>query len=203
MQPSASNPAELARLGTHLEQHRERLTRMIDRRMTAAIRGRFSAEDVIQETFREATQQWTRSAQPGDGTREPTAFTWLYRVALQKYIDTFRAATADLRDARKDWPLPEDSVLQIGRGFIADNSGPLSHLQQQEMAQMVLVAMSELNERDRNIILMRVVDELTFGEISELLEVSENTAAVTFARSLRRLRDACKRKSDDFESASG
>ena len=50
-----------------------------------------------------------------------------------------------------------------------------------------------LRAADREIVLLRGYDELSFQEIGELLDISENTATVRYVRALRRLKDLWKR----------
>jgi RNA polymerase sigma-70 factor (ECF subfamily) len=49
-------------------------------------------------------------------------------------------------------------------------------------------AVASLSARDQHVIELRVYEERSYAEISELMGVSESTARIQFYRSLRRLR---------------
>jgi RNA polymerase sigma-70 factor (ECF subfamily) len=64
-------------------------------------------------------------------------------------------------------------------------------------------ALATLKENDREILLMRHFDALTFAEAATVLGVTENTATVRYVRALERLRrlwpegDSRKGSNDD------
>src|SRR5690242_16499557 len=111
--PPSSLP-EPALLGALLEEHRPRLLAMIKRRLAPALAARLSPEDVLNEAFLHAQRRWRHFE--ARATLSPYA--WLYRIVLDRVIETWRQETRARRDARRDLPWPEESSLQLGLGLV-------------------------------------------------------------------------------------
>jgi RNA polymerase sigma factor (sigma-70 family) len=132
------------------------------RYLTAAV-GANDAADVFQETFLAALR-----AYPGLRT-DANLRGWLFTVARNKALDHHRAR------ARRPIPVaavPEDVRL--------DNTEPTDP---------VWDAVRALPERQRHAVLLRYAADLSYGEIGEVLGVSEVTArqhASTGVRALRK-----------------
>ena len=132
-----------------LAQHREFLRRLLELRIEPALRGRFDASDVIQETLLVASQRIDDFL-----TRRPTSFRlWLRRKALERLIDLRRAHEAQKRDVAREVPLTDVSSLAIARYLLS--GGPSGPLRQRELAEVVRQAIAELREIDCEVLLLR------------------------------------------------
>ena len=58
----------------------------------------------------------------------------------------------------------------------------------EEERQQVARALDELSDQDREILVLRYLDQITFGEIAAILDISESAARLRHYRALRRLR---------------
>ncbi len=102
---SPSSVADLAALGRLFEEHRPRLLAMLARRIDPKLHARLDADSILQETYLVARRRWSDFQ-----TSSMTAYSWLYRLALDTLIETWRRETRGPRDARRDLPLPEGNA---------------------------------------------------------------------------------------------
>lgn len=105
------------------------------------------------------------------------------------YISVRHAALAVLR---KQQPLYEDidDVLQ-GTDF-TDVATPEQALMHKELQQHIGLAIGALPHRCKQVFMMSRFDDLTYWEIGEILDISENTVENHLVRALSHLRKALK-----------
>ncbi len=118
-------------------------------------RDRHAAEDLCQETFLRAFAHLHRF-QPG------TNFTaWIYRIGHNAFANQCRAA-------RKREPLPDD-LYDRGQGPVEEAVG-------REAAEDVARALEQLPTDYRAALLLRIEEDLSFRQIAEVLNLTEETA---------------------------
>jgi RNA polymerase sigma-70 factor (ECF subfamily) len=114
------------------------------------------AEDLVQESFLKALAG-LRKFQAGTNFRA-----WLFRIAHNNYVNQCRAA------AHRRQPLPED---------LPDSQfGPLDQAVRAEMLQNLRRAIHRLPAEFRAALLLRVEEGLSFRQIAEILDLTEETA---------------------------
>ena len=135
------------------------------------------AEEVAQQAFINA---WNNL----QGFRGGAAFrTWLYRI-------TMNLATSHLRKkARRGGDTAE---LDHDRTEQENSPGPLDRLIRDEAARHALAACDTLGHKQRSVVLLRIVHELSYREISEIVGCSEQTAKVHFHYGVENLRKRLK-----------
>lgn len=105
-----------------------------------------------------------------------TVRSWLYRIAIN-------CSLSWIRDHRREEPseLAEDSLTEmpIAPGRIAGAQEGIR----------LRAAIAQLPPKQRMTLELRVFDELSFKEVAELAECSENTAKVNFHYAVKKLRD--------------
>jgi RNA polymerase sigma-70 factor (ECF subfamily) len=117
---------------------------------------RHLAEDLAQETFLKAFAG-VRTFQPG------TNFSaWLFRIGHNNFANQYRAA------ARRREPLPDDLATA--------QPGPLEEAMSAETLQGLARAVGRLPADFRSALLLRVEEGLSFREIAEVLNLTEETA---------------------------
>ena len=114
-------------------------------------------EDLSQETFLRAMRRWD-TFKKGTNLRA-----WLLRIATNAFFDVRRK-----KKILKINALAEDIV---GDGKAVD-----SDLENAEEAALIRLAMKELSELTRLVFHLRVTEELSFKEISELADITEVAA---------------------------
>lgn len=180
---ASGNPAALGQL---LQLERAYLRRLIDLRLEPALRGRVDPSDVVQETVIVASQRIDEFL-----ARRPTTFKlWIRRKALERLIDLRRHHLADKRSVKNEIHLTDASSLLIARR--GNLHSPSDIVQRKEEAEQIRRAVAELDDKDREILLLRHVEELSNNEIAEILAVTVETASRRYGRAVRRLAQRIK-----------
>jgi RNA polymerase sigma-70 factor (ECF subfamily) len=177
-----------------LAQHREPVRRMIDLRLDPAIAARVDASDVVQEVLLEASRRL-------DGyLREPSMpfHLWLRHIAKDHIIDAHRRhRQAQRRGVDREQPVvpaafADHSSIELAAQFIDQELTPASAAMQQELQRRLHLAIAELDEDDREIVLMRHFEQLSNQDVAALLDLTEPAASMRHLRALRRLRELLK-----------
>jgi RNA polymerase sigma-70 factor (ECF subfamily) len=108
---------------------------------------------------------------------------WLYRIAIN-------CALSWIRDHRREVPTEVDDLLDLGDGA-AETAQPsaVGRLERRDREDALRAAVAKLPPKQRMVLELRVFDDLSFREVAELAECSENTAKVNFHYALKRLRE--------------
>jgi RNA polymerase sigma-70 factor (ECF subfamily) len=115
-----------------------------------------AAEDLAQETFLKALANLGKF-------RAGTNFSaWLFRIGHNNFANQYRAA------ARRRDPLPED--------LPAPGTGPAEEAVSKEALQELARALERLPVEFRAALLLRVEEGLSFRQIADVLDLTEETA---------------------------
>ena len=192
---------EQAACGHLLERHRQRLRRMIAVRLDSRVAGRADASDVLQEALTVAAEQM-----PGYLDRRPLPFyPWLRQIAWQQIAQLHRrhvraAKRSVLREVSDDLRLADGSALALADRLLASSrSSPSARLQRRELQDQVRTALLQLKERDREILIMRYLEELAPQEIAAVLSISPGAVSMRHARALRQLRNVLREALGEIE----
>lgn len=166
------------------ERHRDQLRRVVELRLTPELKARFDASDVIQEAHLEAYRRLDDYL-----AREPMPFRiWIRKTAQQRLQKLKRSHLhAKLRSVSREQPFPEESSLMIASRFLAPAKSISQQLAKQEYQRLVQEAVGELDELDREILLMRIVEGLAHGDIAQVLDLSSDAVRQRFGRALIKL----------------
>jgi RNA polymerase sigma-70 factor, ECF subfamily len=130
-------------------------------------RDREESRDITQETFIRAYRKL------GEYRAEASFRAWLFRIAMNLAIDTVRRGqrrrTTGFDEARL--AVDDDGAFAV----IHREDGPGRLLERKRLHQRILAAIDELNEDHRQIILLREVENLSYKDISEILDIPEGT----------------------------
>ena len=154
------------------------------------VRNADDAEDVVQETF-------VRLWRAGDAVELESVRGWLLRVARNLCLDALRR-----RKVRETARAGADQVSERGRlGIeIAEDDGRERSLEVSDLGsgalraelaldvQRMVRAMDELKEPQRSIILLREVQDYTYEEIAEALDLSLSAVKVYLHRARKKIR---------------
>lgn len=179
--PSAANDL--------LEQHRAALRRMIALRLDRGVARRIDASDVVQDVLLEASQ---RLADYLQDPRMPFHL-WLRHLALDRMIDLHRRHHAQRRDVGRERALQAGSLsnkssLDLAAQLQDQELTPAAAALRKELAGRFLSALDQLDESDREIILLRHVEQMGNSEAAEALGLAPAAAGMRYLRALRRLR---------------
>jgi RNA polymerase sigma-70 factor, ECF subfamily len=176
--------------GPLLERHRQRLRHMIAVRLDPRLRARVDPSDVVQESLAEADRKLSDYAR-----RRPVPFyPWLRSLAWERLVHMHRRhIRAQRRSVRRELaarpPLPEDPVEQLAQRLAGRGSSPSARLQRSELRGLVQTALARLSEDDREVLVLRYLEDLSTREIAAVLGLSESAVKMRQLRALQRLRE--------------
>jgi RNA polymerase sigma-70 factor (ECF subfamily) len=170
--------------------HREPLRRMVALRLDPALAARLDASDVVQDVLLEAHRRLS------DYLRNPTMpfSLWLRHIAKDHLIDAHRRhRLAQRRSLDREQPLAparldDQSSFELAGQLLDQEATPASAAIQHELQKRLDRAIAELDEEDREIILMRHGEQLSNQEVAAVLDLSEAAASMRYLRAVRRLR---------------
>lgn len=172
-----------------LEGHRDRLRRMVAARMDRRIAARLDPSDVVQEALAEA------HGELGGYLRDrPLPFyPWLRRFAWERLMKLHRFHLLSQRRSvsREEMAgpaLPDESVLRLADRLLATGTSPSRQMHRDEQASRVRAALAELAPNDREILVMRHLEQMETDEIASALGLGAGALRVRLLRALRRLR---------------
>jgi RNA polymerase sigma-70 factor (ECF subfamily) len=167
-----------------LDRHRPDLLRFVELRMDPKMRGRVDPSDVVQETQLEVYRRL------GDFlTRRPMPFhIWLRKTAYERLLMARRQhVEAAQRAVGRERRLPDRSSLLFARRIIARGSTPSQRLGRRELSRRLHRLLAELSDTDREILVMRNLEERSYPEIACILGVEPAAARQRHGRALIRL----------------
>ena len=173
-----------------LTNHREPLRRMIDLRLDPALAARVDASDIVQDVLLEAHRRLE------EYLRNPVMpfRLWLRHIAKDHVIDAHRRhRLAQRRSLDREQPivpavLADHSSLELAAQLLDQEQTPASAAIQRELQRKLDSAIAELDEDDREVILLRHREQLSNQQVAEALGLSEAAASMRDLRAIRRLR---------------
>src|SRR5579871_6204597 len=200
MQPATPDTEELvllAREGNEaardnlLAVHRDRLRRMVAVRMDQRLMARLDPSDVVQEALLDAAGKL-----PDYLREQPIPFyPWLRRLTWdvlsrlhEQHLRTHKRSVA--REQPGGFALSDDSALDLARWLVDSGTSPSGKAVKEEMSARVRAALDELGEMDREVLVLRYLEQLSTHEIASVLAITEGAVKTRHLRALRRLRAA-------------
>jgi RNA polymerase sigma-70 factor (ECF subfamily) len=172
-----------------LVRHRKRLRQMIALRMDRRLAARLDPSDVVQETLAEAVQQLSDYFR----NRPLPFYPWLRQLACDRLAELHRrhiqaGKRTVTREQRWTPLLPDESVLELAGRLLARGSSPSARLRRQEVCDRVQAALAQLAEHDREVLVLRHLEQLSTREIAAVLGITEGAVYARHLRALERLR---------------
>jgi RNA polymerase sigma-70 factor (ECF subfamily) len=171
-------------LGELIARHRDAVRRFVELRMDPKVRGRIDASDVVQEAHLEAVRRIEDYL-----ARRPMPFhLWLCRTAYENLIRLRRQhVEAAARAVGRENPMPDRSSVLIARQVLS-GIAPDRLAEEAELAGRVHDALAQLDEVDREVLLLRTFEGLSNAEAAAVLDVEPSAASKRYGRALLRLR---------------
>jgi RNA polymerase sigma-70 factor, ECF subfamily len=173
-----------------LAKHRQRLCQLIEVRLDRRLRPRIDPSDIVQDALAEASHKLCEYAR-----RRPLPFyPWLRRLVWERLLQVHRQhVRAQRRSVRREelcgLALPDESAGDLAERLVACGSSPSGRLQHSEQRQRVQQALARLGEADREVLILRYLEDLSTAEIAAVLELTESAVKMRQLRGLQRLRD--------------
>jgi RNA polymerase sigma-70 factor, ECF subfamily len=169
---------------------RDRLWRMVQARLDRRLRGRVDPDDILQEAYLDATRRIAHFA----NEPEMSFFLWLRLIVGQTLIDVHRRhLEAQRRDAGRDVSIagrgsPDASSASLAGYLVAHLTSPSQAAIRAEMEAQLGRAIDSLDPIDREVLVLRHFEELTNGEVAEVLGLQVKAASIRYVRAIARLK---------------
>jgi RNA polymerase sigma-70 factor (ECF subfamily) len=176
--------------GQLLARHRERLRRMIAVRLDRRLAARIDPSDVVQEALAAADQKLSTYLRQ----RPVPFYPWLRQLAWERLIELHRQhiyaqKRSVTREEAQDPALPDESVLELADRLLARGSSPSAQLLRAEQRALVQAALRRLAPHDREVLVLRHLEQLSTAEMADVLGISEGAVKTRHLRALQRFRD--------------
>ncbi len=176
-------------LGLLLNEHRDKLNRMIRCRMDRRLQGRVDPSDVLQEACVEAVKRYSEFQQQ---TKMPF-YLWLRFLTLQQLMIVHRKhLTVKMRSITSEDRIVGDlltapNVAALAEMLSGTITSPSSAFQRKELQVRLHAALDALDPKDREILALRHFEQLNTVESAQVLDISEGLASTRYGRALRKL----------------
>lgn len=173
-----------------LARHRETIRRQIAARMDRVVQSRVDASDIVQDVMIEANRRLV------DYLENPAMpfRLWLRHMARDRLIDAHRRhRVAASRSVDREVSLheagPHDGIAPVVADAMVDRElTPAAAATWGELQRRFAAAVEQLDDVDRQIVLLRHFEHLSTAEAAELLGLSKPAAGMRYLRAMRRLR---------------
>jgi RNA polymerase sigma-70 factor (ECF subfamily) len=147
------------------------------------------ASDIVQEALADAGRELSEYLRD-----RPLSFCpWLYRLAADRLTQAHRHhLKAQARAVGREWPgtlgLADEPARQLADYLAASGTSPSQGLLRDELCQRLRAALDRLAPKDRDVLAMCYLEDLSFAEIAAILGITEGAAKVRHFRALERIR---------------
>jgi RNA polymerase sigma-70 factor, ECF subfamily len=157
----------------------------IDRRLAA----RIDPSDVVQEALADAGQALSEYLRH----RPLPFYAWLRRFAWDRLVELHRRhVLAERRSVAREEPWAaawtDPSAVALVDCLIASGTSPSHRVYREELRERVQAALALLPPRDREVLILFYMEELTAAEIGAVLAITEGAVRTRHVRALERLR---------------
>ncbi|MEQ1826930.1 MAG: sigma-70 family RNA polymerase sigma factor [Pirellula sp.] len=182
-------PAESQEFAQRFAEFHGELHSFLDRRLNQKLRRRLDTSDLLQETQLAALQRYPAYCQ----TPAIPFRVWLLLTAKQQLIQAYRTHLAtEKRTLDREIAWSDCSSMLIAQGLAVSESTPSEHVGKEEIVALVNVAVDRMHDLDREILLMRSVENRPYEEIAILLDTNPEAARQRYGRALIKLRTAMR-----------
>lgn len=174
-----------------IDRHREAVRRLVRMRMDQAIAQRVDASDIVQDVMFEASRRLE------DYIKDPVMpfHLWLRQLAKDRIIDMHRRhRAAQKRSVDREQPVAsfgddDKSAADLAQLLRDAELTPAAASVRRELEQRFVEAINQLDDVDREIILMRHFEHLSSAEAASALNLTPAAAGMRYLRALKRMRE--------------
>ncbi|MEM7231036.1 MAG: sigma-70 family RNA polymerase sigma factor [Planctomycetota bacterium] len=161
---------------------RQTLLSRIDRKLPARLRSKLDTEDILHDAFLRAM----RGLKLFEAKNEKAFFAWVYSIAKNLLIDSCRRRSVD----NVHFAQGEDQDAPRASQVVAERRRPESLLQKREWVHSIL---SQLREKDAEVIRLHKLDGLSFAQIAERWGKTPGAVQRFYSRAAKQFRDTANR----------
>jgi len=172
-----------------LVSHSARLRQMVALRLDRRLSARFDPSDVVQEALADADQALSEYLRH----RPLPFYAWLRRFAWDRLVELHRRhVLAQRRSVDREEPRAaawaDPSAVALVDRLIASGTSPSNRVYREELRARVQAALALLPPRDREVLVLLYMEELSVAEIGAVLGMTEGAVRTRHVRALERLR---------------
>ncbi|HVA46033.1 MAG TPA: sigma-70 family RNA polymerase sigma factor [Pirellulales bacterium] len=161
-----------------LGRQRDRLKNVLTLRMDKRLKARLDPLDVIQESM----------------MVEVPFYVWLRSLTFERLIDMQRAhlyakRRSVSREERSVLSLPDESAAELASRLVDVAADPQAGMVRDELRARVRAGLDRLSPDDREVLVLRHLEQLSVAETAAALGIKEGTVKVRALRALKRLRE--------------
>jgi RNA polymerase sigma-70 factor, ECF subfamily len=180
-----------------LTRHQDRLRKLIAYRMDRRLAARLDPSDVVQDVLIEAARKL-----PDYMRERPLPFyPWLRQIACDRLIELYRQhIQAQKRSVRREEPdaiaLPDESLAELASRLVTSATSPSQRLLRKEIQERIRNALKRLAGRDREVLEIRHLEQLSVAETAAVLGISQAAVKTRHLRALQRLQELLGHQED-------
>jgi RNA polymerase sigma-70 factor (ECF subfamily) len=178
--------------------HRERLRRMVAVRMDRRLAPRMDPSDIVQDVLADADRELSDFLR-----RRPVPFyPWLRQLAWDRLIEVHRRHVgAGKRSVKREEmgvrDLPDESALLLADRLLDRSNSPSQRAVREETRRRVRTAIAQLPDRDREVLVLRHLEQLSTAQTAAVLGVSDSVIKTRHVRALDRLERVLRASEED------
>jgi RNA polymerase sigma-70 factor (ECF subfamily) len=162
---------------------------MVAMRLDRRLAPRLDPSDVVQEALADAAERLSDYLRD----RPLPFYPWLRRLAWDRLVELHRhhgrARRSVAREEPQGFHLPAESVAVLVERIAASRTSPSGALIRLELRERVRAGLAALGARDREVLALRYLEQLTTSETAAVLGISEGAVKSRLMRAILRLRD--------------
>ena len=164
-----------------------RLRGMIEKRISPRLKGRVDVEVVFQNALKGLLKSLESKRPKSDAELR----SWIFKRTWSRWQDELRKWSTGARDVIREEPIPSGSDMALVGGIgVATNFG---------LKETVERIQEALKPIDFQIVELRIVDELSYQELAEFLNLTPESVRKRFIRALLKIKEVV---SSPFSSSS-
>jgi RNA polymerase sigma-70 factor (ECF subfamily) len=170
-----------------LARHRARLRQMVAVHLDRRVAARVDPSDVVQEALADAADKLDNYLRQ----RPLPFYPWLRRLTWERLVKLHRRHIAAGRRSvtrEEPAPLPDESAMELARRLVAPGMSPSNLVLRQELQGRVQAALAALPWRDREVLVLRYLEQLSTAEVAAVLDITPGAVKLRHLRALERLR---------------
>jgi RNA polymerase sigma-70 factor (subfamily 1) len=180
-------PSNTKAVNTALEEFRAYLETLTFIQIDPRMRSKFGLSDVVQDTLVEAWLDLERILALDTAGRKR----WLRRMLMNNLLDRIDGFLTEGRDVRREQSLEAAAAASscwLQKWLAVEDSSPSERLVKQEEALQLLEALSKLDVRQREALILQKYHGWTLAQIAEHLGCTIGAVAGLHAHGLKKLR---------------
>ena len=171
-----------------LTMYRDRLRRMVGTRLDPRLTARVDPSDIVQDALLEASRKLPDYL----STRPISFYPWLRQIAWEQLVHVHvRHLEVQKRSVRREarWSpnLSDQSMMELVRTLAASGSSPSEHVAAVEMRRRVRAALDELPDKEREVLVLRYLEQVSTSEIAEIMGITKESVKTRHFRAVRKL----------------